>query len=326
MQRSKEEKREWGDTVTDKATNNKGLEYCNREIASYTIQTKDQYRQYANFAEKDPSFDFQLCYVKFRTKPHPVTAYHKHRDSSEIKYILHGNQSFQIDEIEYRLSGGDILLSPPRLWHGGQNTHEEKGDFYYLNINPDKLDEILPHTRNDEMQVLNRMLISSPVQIRCSHSENLRDLLDKLLQLHNMSCSFWRLRVQNILCELLLSTADAIYEEHLDEPSSPFMKNVYSYIEEHLTENLTVDALASKFGYSKTTFQNIFKSNAYRTVHEYILYRKIEIAKMMLADEATEALEIWELLSFSSADYFQKVFKRYTGKTVLQYKESLAKI
>ena len=312
--------------MTDKTSETKGTEYCNSEIASYTIQTKDQYRQYANFIEKDPSFDFQLCYVKFRTKPHQVTTYHKHRASSEIKYILHGNQSFPIDEIEYRLRGGDILLSPPGLWHGGRNTHEEKGDFYYLNINPAKLAEMLPHTKKDEMQVLNRLLLSSPVQIRCSHSEKLRDLLDNLLRLYDKSCSFWRLRVQNILCELLLSTADAVYDEHLDEPFSPFMQNVYAYIEEHLTENLTVDALASKFGYSKTTFQNILKSNAYRTVHEYILYRKIEIAKMMLADEATEALEIWELLSFSSADYFQKVFKRYTGKTVLQYKESLAKI
>ena len=309
--------------MTGKTTDWKCMEYCNGEIASYTIQTKDQYRKYANFLEKDPYFDFQLCYVKFRQKPHAVSTYHRHTASSEIKYILHGNQSFQIEEIEYRISGGDILLSPPRLLHGGQNTHEEKGDFYYLNINPARLIDMLPHINKEEMQILSRMLLSSPVKIHCSHSEKLRNLLDALMQLFDKPCSFWRLRVQNILCELLLSTADAVYEEHLDESISTFMQSVYSYIDEHLTENLTVNALAAQFGYSNTAFQNIFKGYAHRTVHEYILYRKIEIAKTMLADTKEDPQKIWEILAFSSADYFRKVFKRYTGMTVIQYKETL---
>ena len=311
--------------MNDKTPDRKGVEYCNSEFASSIIQTKDQYRQYANFLEKDPSFDFQLSYVKFHTKPPSDSIYHKHRSSSEMMYILHGNQTFEIDEVKYRVSGGDILLSPPGLWHGGQNTQEEKGDFYYLNINPAKLTEMLPHTNAHERQVLSRMLMSSPVQIHCSHSEKLRGLLDSLLELHSTSCSFWRLRVQNILCELLLSTADAVYADHLDEPFSPFMQKVYAYIEEHLTEKLTVGELAAHFGYSNTALQYIFKGNAHRTIHEYILYRKIEFAKTMLANEGTEPSEMWEVLSFSSADYFQKVFKRYTGMTVTQYKDTLYK-
>ena len=309
--------------MNDKITDRKGVEYINSEYASSIIQTKEQYRQYANFLEKDPSFDFQLSYVKFHTKPPSDATYHKHRSSSEIMFILHGNQTYEIDETQYRVGGGDILLSPPGMWHGGQNTQEEKGDFYYLNINPAKLGEMLPHTNTNERQVLYRMLMSSPIRIHCSYSEKLRGLLDSLLELHGTNCSFWRLRVQHILCELLLSTADALYEDHLDEPFSPLMQRLYSYIEDHLTDNLTVGDLAAQFGYSKTALQYIFKGNAHRTIHEYILYRKIELAKTMLANEEIEPLEMWEVLSFSSAEYFKKVFKRYTGMTVTQYKDTL---
>ena len=56
-------------------------------------------------------------------------------------------------------------------------------------------------------------------------------------------------------------------------------------------------------------------------VHEYILRRKIEQAKLLLQDPSVDPRRVWEDLSFSSASYFNEVFKRFTGMTVSQYRQ-----
>lgn len=298
-------------------------EYCNSEIPSLNVLNKERHRRIANFLEIDPMLDFQLGYVKHHATPEDDMERHMHSTSTEIVYILSGNQTYCIDGIDYRVGGGDILLSPPMLVHGGQKTKEEKGEFYYLNLNPDVLATILPQTDADDRQMLSQMLLSSPVQMHCADSRRLRELLESLLWHYDHDSSYQRLRIRNVLCDLLLFTADAMAEEQFEELLSPFMQEVYLYIEDHLTENLTLDALAAHFNYSKTAFRKKFKVYAHRTVHEYILHRKIEMAKVMLADRKADARKIWNALSFSSSSYFHQVFKRYTGMTVSQYRETI---
>ena len=298
-------------------------QFCNSNLSSDVLLTKEKYRKYINYLEVDPILDFQLGYVKYHSTPDEYMSEHLHSTSTEIVYIIHGNQTLAIDGIDYRISGGDILLSPPKLPHGGDNTGEERGDFFYLNINPATLPEILPQLGEEERRILSRMMLTAPIKAHCADSKRMHQLLDTLLQLYDDGCTFKSVRIRNVLCELLLLTADSVNEDRADESFSPFMQEVYLYIEDHLTENITVDALAAQFGYSKTAFRNKFKVYAHRTVHEYILHRKIEAAKALLVDGETDPKQVWSILSFSTPSYFQQVFKRHTGMSVTQYLESV---
>ena len=93
----------------------------------------------------------------------------------------------------------------------------------------------------------------------------------------------------------------------------------YYYIDTHICENMTVEALARFFNYSPSVFAAKFKKHTQYSVHEYILRQKIDTVRKWMDNLQIRPQEIRSKLSFSSPKYFNEVFKRYTGLTVLEY-------
>ena len=62
-------------------------------------------------------------------------------------------------------------------------------------------------------------------------------------------------------------------------------QEILRYINEHLTEHLTLEGLAEKFYMSKNHLTAIFKRAAGTTVARYILYKRMTIARKELAGE-----------------------------------------
>ena len=56
---------------------------------------------------------------------------------------------------------------------------------------------------------------------------------------------------------------------------------------------------------------------------DYLHIRKLHRAKTILAHEKKNAAETAHLLGYNEAGYFSKVFKKYEGITVQQYKDTL---
>lgn len=299
-------------------TNSKIPIYRNSLTSTYQIKNKNLLRWHVNYTEIDPAFDFQVCYVKFSSAQESI-ANHIHENSAEIVYVLRGEQFYNVDGKAYRVLGGEMLLSPPGLVHSSENVPEQKGDFYYITINPACVADVVLSSEPETVEKLKEMLQGQTAIYGFSDTNYLRNIMEELFQLHNSDCSHKKLRIRCALCELLLFTADAVESETVNETYTEFMDQVYLYIEDHVCEKLTVDDLAERFQYSKTAFRNKFKSYSQLPVHEYILRRKIEMAKRLLSDSAIDPHAVWEMLSFSSPSYFNQVFKRVTGMTVLQY-------
>ncbi len=292
--------------------------YRNSLCESFEHTQKNSFRKHVNYLDIDPTFDFQVSYVKLSTANPPVCN-HIHDNSAEIVYVLRGKQIYCVNRIEYQVPGGEMLLSPPGLIHNGGNLPEQKGDFYYITINPDCITDILPAADEITVHALTEMLLADASVHRFSDIQKLQKIIAELFDLHDSSCPHKKLRIRCAICQLLLFTMDAIESETHSEVFSDFMNDVYHYIEDHVCEKLTVDDLAEHFQYSRTAFRNKFKGYFHLPVHEYILHRKIEKAKQFLQDPSVHPHEVWEMLSFSSFSYFNQVFKRFTGMTVAQY-------
>ena len=77
--------------------------------------------------------------------------------------------------------------------------------------------------------------------------------------------------------------------------------------------------IAAAIGYTENYISRCFKKEAGMSVLEYINRRKVEIAEEILRHAKTPVGEISDQLSFSSPSYFTAVFRKYTGKTPLEY-------
>ena len=100
------------------------------------------------------------------------------------------------------------------------------------------------------------------------------------------------------------------------------IRQCIDYIELHCDQRIKAADLASRVGYSEYYLTAKFKEETGISVSDYIMRTKVERAKLLLETTQLTAQEISEQLSFSSRNYFSRIFKKFTGVTPTQYRES----
>lgn len=92
--------------------------------------------------------------------------------------------------------------------------------------------------------------------------------------------------------------------------------SVFSYIDEHLEDTLTLEALASVAGLSPNYFSHIFKKQNGISLWDYITAKRIERSiRLITSDNNLTMLEIAMKCGFNNTVNFNKAFKKQTGIT-----------
>jgi len=108
------------------------------------------------------------------------------------------------------------------------------------------------------------------------------------------------------------------------EAIAPFhvFKSCIEYLQDHLTDDVSIEHLAKLSCMSLSTFERKFKQHFSRTPKQYILHMKVHEACRLLpgAPIARVALET----GFGGQSYFTKQFRSVVGITPKQYQLSVA--
>jgi AraC family transcriptional regulator len=98
---------------------------------------------------------------------------------------------------------------------------------------------------------------------------------------------------------------------------------VTAYIEEHLSEQVSLATLARLARLSTFHFCRAFKQSFGVPPHRYHTNRRIERAKVMLAERKHSVTEIGLAVGFSETSSFTAVFRKITGQTPSRYHRAL---
>ena len=123
---------------------------------------------------------------------------------------------------------------------------------------------------------------------------------------------------QNLLCDFLLqinSTAETV------DSYTQSMRDIARYIRDNLNDDLSVEHLSSRCGFSKNHFCNMFKRYFSITPKAYILHAKLEKARLLLTGTDMPVAEISTELCFYSPAHFAYAFKKEYGLTPLEYRK-----
>jgi len=103
--------------------------------------------------------------------------------------------------------------------------------------------------------------------------------------------------------------------------TSPEIRRVQEYLDEHLGEPLMVRDLARLVHLSESQLKARFKREVGIPPADYRARQRVERAKELLRNSDEAITSIGEQLGFTSSQYFATVFKRYTGTTPSVYRE-----
>ena len=86
------------------------------------------------------------------------------------------------------------------------------------------------------------------------------------------------------------------------------------YIEENLTQRLTLNQVASSINLSPNYLSSLFKKELGVGFVDYITEKRVERAKELLENTGLRTYEVAQQAGFVDESYFSKTFKRLTGK------------
>lgn len=121
-----------------------------------------------------------------------------------------------------------------------------------------------------------------------------------------------------------------IMREMLEEvrgrsPEDAFRETVDQYIKDHFRERIYLDEIAVRCGYSKYYFCRQLKKCLGMGLSERVNQFRIERAKELLGSGYQSIEDIVRETGFSSANYFEIVFRKSEGMSPSEYRRSLRK-
>ena len=104
-----------------------------------------------------------------------------------------------------------------------------------------------------------------------------------------------------------------------------FIREYMDYINQHLSEELSVRSLANMAYVSPDHLTRSFKKRFSMTVSDYILQRRMTLAGELLRDNKLTITMVSDCVGFGNYSYFTEQFKKYYGMTPREYQNSVRK-
>lgn len=102
------------------------------------------------------------------------------------------------------------------------------------------------------------------------------------------------------------------------------LRKAIDYIHEHYNEQVTLNEVAENIYVSTFYISRMFKKDLGKSFVDYLNDIRIEKAKELLKDVKYKTYEVADLVGISDPHYFSKLFKKYSGMTPSEYRESIS--
>jgi transcriptional regulator GlxA family with amidase domain len=101
------------------------------------------------------------------------------------------------------------------------------------------------------------------------------------------------------------------------------LRRVREFIETHLEESISIQALANIAGLSMYHFARAFKQSEAVTPHDYLIHRRVQRARDLLAGTDLPLSEIALASGFSDQSHCARRFREHVGVTPSSYRWSM---
>ena len=269
---------------------------------------------------------FMFFYNKTtETKSSPLTPFHRH-NAYEIFLFLGGSRKVCIENQCFVCQPGDLFLIRPDQLHAGLCDEACEYERIVVNVK----EEFLKQLSGEDIDFSECFECgeNNPVKrIRLGYQdmEKVKAIYQDFENARKQSgCGQKRLTDTYIL-QLLIFMCRWFQQRDMQNNSDNIMPQVVSdvmaYIQNNLTEELTVESLSEKFYFQDRYLSKVLKKYTGLTMRTYILDCRITRAKKLLC-EGYNVSEVCYKAGFNDYSNFLRSFKKHVGispgKYVLQ--------
>lgn len=238
----------------------------------------------------------------------------------EILYFKAGDVQYYMEDNSYSLVPGDVLIIPPNTMHRPVVIDQRRSyDRMVMELSQDYCRRLMQ--RIDDCFLWKDF---KPCRISVDHlgASQFIDYMNRLMELPEDTRGYLE---RDSICTLLLLLIDQAFSRNLtaSETSPQQIHEILRYINAHYTQTLHLDEIADRFYLSKFYLLRQFKSYTNCTIHDYILTKRIQLAKALLTDGMSSG-EVGDACGFASYASFYQAFHKRTGFSPSSYTSDIA--
>ena len=235
----------------------------------------------------------------------------------EIMFVLSGGGCVTIDENEYEVKKGDIIIYNPDVRHSESSNGMGGIELAFFGISNFKIGNLpsdyiidentLPilHTGHDaEEYEFYFMSLVKEVASDKPYNEIISKYLARLIMIGI-------LRLANI------SEAKFV--------TNGIFTRIHNYLNKHFTEIESMDQICEELKISKYYLSHVFKKYMGKPPMQYVASKRIAYAKKLLQETDLSATEIGEMCGYKDHVLFFKSFKKQEGITPITFRKQTQK-
>lgn len=240
----------------------------------------------------------------------------RNMDIHVLIVVEKGVLNIQIDEDNFKVSEGEVVILPANIVHKGfkdedTNSHIEYFWAHFVIKNDFKISD----SHGEDLCI--------PIKFKLSDYARVRILYNQLLDVHMLTgarkkyCDFL---FTALCCEI------AVQSEYENVSGNSIVNKAAAWIELNINMPISLEDTAKALGYNKRYLSRIFREHMGITVNEFITEKKLTLAKQLLTGSDETVTSIAMQIGFSDTGYFMRTFKKHEGVTCLEYRNAYSKM
>ena len=247
-------------------------------------------------------------------------------DFIEIVYVLAGTAEQYVNGQRYDVRHGDVLF----INYGAEHHFNPSVDFKFINIcfNPDSRgadaavkDKVFSSLQLDAFNEMRCDIDSGKPHFSGKEREKVENILENIEYEYSKRERSWSDVLKsslNIFFIYLLRNTKQLAE---DDDRSDFWEMIFKYIDDNISEDLTLSFIAKKCFYNPSYFSRAFKEKVGIPFSNYLTARRLERAVSML-NKGISTEEIAEAVGFASKSALYRAFLREKGISLSDYRKT----
>lgn len=255
----------------------------------------------------------------------------------QVLYISKGRLEHRINNKEFELIKGDLLVIPPYIPHAISTFANEGCELLELNILPEFINENFGRDADaksfmDFMYIEPFMVSEHKVRPKISLAGKVemdveRTVFDILHEFNGRKPGF-ELIVKSMILRLLATAGREVTSEYRNsgkgkniDSQDESVHRAIQYLEENYNEKIYLDDVVRVSLLCHAYFCTAFKRITHKSFTRYLNELRVSKAKEYLKKSDLKIIEISNETGFNNVTHFNRIFKQVTSMTPNQYKE-----
>ena len=255
---------------------------------------------------------------------------HHYHDYYEIYYLLAGDRYYFVKDKTYHIKSGSFVLIKPYDIHSTSKANENGYERYLISFRKKFLEDFLKGT---DGEILLTSFINGGNVATFSEEDRVvvENILSVMLTEYQRKEPGYLQFLKASLMQLLLIVArygadrasNKVGITDYFNPTHKTVSTVAAYINNHYSEDITLNSISNRFFISPCYFSRIFKETTGFSFVEYLNGVRLKEAQGLLAKTDKSVSEIGERVGYKINTHFGRVFKSSIGISPSLYRKKV---